>query len=59
MSNKDKYQDIFIKSLSIDTKKFQGYAFGMGLERIAMILYGVDDVRYFYKNDLRFLKQFL
>ena len=33
-------------------------AFGMGLERLAMLLYGVDDIRYFYQNDLRFLKQF-
>jgi phenylalanyl-tRNA synthetase alpha chain len=35
-----------------------GYAFGMGLERLAMLLYGIDDIRYFYQNDLRFLKQF-
>ena len=35
-----------------------GYAFGMGLERLAMLLYAVDDIRYFYQNDLRFLKQF-
>jgi len=35
-----------------------GYAFGMGLERLAMILYGIDDIRYFYQNDLRFLRQF-
>ena len=35
-----------------------GYAFGMGLERLAMMLYGIDDIRYFYQNDLRFLRQF-
>lgn len=35
-----------------------GFAFGMGIERIAMILYGVDDIRYFYQNDARFLRQF-
>ena len=35
-----------------------GVPFGMGIERIAMILQGVDDIRYFYQNDLRFLKQF-
>ena len=37
---------------------WSGYAFGMGLERLAMLLYGIDDIRYFYQNDLRFLKQF-
>ncbi len=37
---------------------WSGYAFGMGLERLAMTLYGIDDIRYFYQNDLRFLKQF-
>lgn len=37
---------------------WSGYAFGMGLERLAMRLYGIDDIRYFYQNDLRFLKQF-
>ncbi|HEY4247997.1 MAG TPA: phenylalanine--tRNA ligase subunit alpha [Lacunisphaera sp.] len=37
---------------------WSGYAFGMGLERLAMLMYGIDDIRYFYQNDLRFLKQF-
>lgn len=46
------------KSCGYDTQKWSGYAFGMGVERIAMILYGIDDIRYFYNNDLRFLKQF-
>ena len=47
------------EAVEYNPKEWTGYAFGMGLERIAMILYGVDDVRYFYQNDLRFLKQFL
>ncbi|MCM3002749.1 phenylalanine--tRNA ligase subunit alpha [Priestia koreensis] len=41
-----------------DSKKYQGFAFGMGPERIAMLKYGVDDIRHFYTDDLRFLKQF-
>ena len=41
-----------------DSKVWSGYAFGMGLERLAMLLYGIDDIRYFYQNDLRFLRQF-
>ena len=46
------------ESLGYDPDQWQGFAFGMGIERIAMILYGIDDIRYFYENDLRFLKQF-
>ncbi|MCX7824402.1 MAG: phenylalanine--tRNA ligase subunit alpha [Verrucomicrobiae bacterium] len=41
-----------------DAEQWTGYAFGMGIERIAMILYGIDDIRLFYENDLRFLRQF-
>jgi len=41
-----------------DPEQWTGYAFGMGIERIAMILHGIDDIRHFYANDLRFLKQF-
>jgi len=41
-----------------DSSKYSGFAFGMGVERIAMLKYGVDDIRHFYTNDLRFLKQF-
>jgi phenylalanyl-tRNA synthetase alpha chain len=41
-----------------DSKKYTGFAFGMGPERIAMLKYGVDDIRHFYTNDVRFLKQF-
>ncbi|MBD1380064.1 phenylalanine--tRNA ligase subunit alpha [Metabacillus arenae] len=41
-----------------DSEKYQGFAFGMGPERIAMLKYGIDDIRHFYTNDLRFLSQF-
>lgn len=41
-----------------DPEKFTGYAFGMGIERIAMLKYGIDDIRIFFENDHRFLKQF-
>ncbi|EDY84291.1 phenylalanyl-tRNA synthetase, alpha subunit [Verrucomicrobiia bacterium DG1235] len=45
-------------SVGYDPEKYSGFAFGMGIERIAMILYGIDDIRYFYQNDARFLSQF-
>lgn len=45
-------------SVEYDTSKYSGFAFGMGLERIAMLKYGVGDLRLFFENDLRFLKQF-
>jgi phenylalanyl-tRNA synthetase alpha chain len=41
-----------------DSKTYQGFALGMGIERIAMLRYGIDDIRNFYTNDIRFLKQF-
>ncbi|MBP8629477.1 MAG: phenylalanine--tRNA ligase subunit alpha [Negativicutes bacterium] len=41
-----------------DPNKVSGFAFGMGVERIAMLLYGIDDLRLFYENDMRFLRQF-
>lgn len=41
-----------------DSKKYTGFAFGMGPERIAMLKYGIEDIRHFYQNDIRFLKQF-
>lgn len=47
-----------LKNCKIDPKKYSGFAFGMGIERIAMLLYGVKDLRLFFENDLRFLKQF-
>lgn len=42
----------------IDSTKYQGFAFGMGVERITMLKYGIDDLRAFYENDIRFLEQF-
>lgn len=41
-----------------DSEKYTGFAFGMGIDRIAMLKYGIDDIRHFYTNDVRFLKQF-
>jgi phenylalanyl-tRNA synthetase alpha chain len=46
------------KHVGIDPKKYTGFAFGMGIERIAMLKYGINDIRLFFENDLRFLKQF-
>ena len=47
-----------LKAGNIDTNKYQGFAFGMGVERLSMLRYGIDDLRMFFENDLRFLKQF-
>ena len=44
--------------VGIDSERYQGFAFGMGVERLAMLRYGVDDLRLFFENDLRFLRQF-
>ena len=46
------------KAVGIDTEDFTGYAFGLGVERLAMLRYGVDDLRQFFENDMRFLQQF-
>jgi phenylalanyl-tRNA synthetase alpha chain len=46
------------KQVNIDTEKWTGYAFGLGVERLAMLRYGVNDLRLFFENDLRFLRQF-
>jgi len=42
----------------VDTERYTGFAFGMGVERIAMLKYGIDDIRLFYENDMRFIGQF-
>lgn len=47
-----------LEMCGFDTNVYQGFAFGIGIERVAMLKYGVDDIRRFYTNDLRFLKQF-
>lgn len=47
-----------LEMAGFDSTKYQGFAFGVGVERIAMLKHGVDDIRHFYTNDIRFLKQF-
>ena len=47
-----------LKHVNIDSEKYIGFAFGLGVERLAMLRYGVNDLRLFFENDLRFLKQF-
>ena len=47
-----------LKNVGIDPEKYSGLAFGMGVERLAMLYYGVDDLRLFFDNDLQFLEQF-
>lgn len=47
-----------LKSGDIDSEKYQGFAFGIGVERIAMLKYGINDIRALYENDIRFLEQF-
>ena len=46
------------RAVKVDPKQYRGFAFGMGVERLAMLKFGVDDIRLFFENDLRFLKQF-
>lgn len=47
-----------LKNVNIDSQQYQGFAFGMGLDRLTMLRYGVNDLRLFFENDLRFLRQF-
>ena len=47
-----------LSGCDIDPEKYSGFAFGMGIERITMIKYGIDDMRMLYENDPRFLEQF-
>ena len=47
-----------LENAGIDSKKYTGFAFGMGIERAAMLKYGVNDLRLYFENDLRFLDQF-
>ena len=46
------------QSVGYDSTEYTGFAFGMGIERIAMLKYGITDLRMFFENDLRFLRQF-
>ena len=47
-----------LENCGIDSKKYSGFAWGMGIERQAMLLYGINDIRLFFENDIRFLEQF-
>jgi phenylalanyl-tRNA synthetase alpha chain len=47
-----------LENVGYDPRKYTGFAFGLGVERVAMLKYGIDDIRHFYANDLRFLRQF-
>lgn len=51
------YPEVF-RHVGIDPERYLGYAFGMGVERLAMLRYGIDDIRLYFENDLRFLRQF-
>ncbi len=51
------HPDVF-RHVDVDSERFQGFAFGLGVERMAMLRYGVNDIRLFFENDLRFLRQF-
>jgi phenylalanyl-tRNA synthetase alpha chain len=46
------------EKVGYDTARITGFAFGMGVERIAMLKFGIDDIRKYFENDLRFLRQF-
>jgi len=46
------------EAVGYDPAEFTGFAFGMGIERVALLKWGVEDIRLFYENDLRFLEQF-
>ena len=47
-----------LDNCKIDSSKYSGFAFGMGIERIAMLLYQIEDIRILYDNDIRFINQF-
>jgi len=47
-----------LSNCNIDPEVYTGYAWGMGIERIAMLRYKVDDIRLFFENDVRFIRQF-
>ena len=51
------HPNVFEK-VGVDTTRYSGYAFGMGVERLAMLRYEVNDLRLFFENDMRFLEQF-
>jgi len=47
-----------LRAVDIDPDKYSGFAFGVGVDRIAMVRHGITDIRFFLENDLRFLEQF-
>ena len=47
-----------LENVGLDPKEYSGYAFGLGVERVAMLMHSIDDIRHFYANDVRFLRQF-
>ena len=49
---------LVLERCNIDTEKYSGFAFGIGLERLALLKYEIDDMRLLYENDIRFLNQF-
>jgi len=49
---------VVIKNMGIDPEKYSGFAFGLGIDRLAMLKFGIEDIRHFRSGDLRFLKQF-
>jgi phenylalanyl-tRNA synthetase alpha chain len=46
------------EAVGYDSERYTGFAFGIGIERVAKLIYRIDDIRLFYENDLRFLEQF-
>jgi phenylalanyl-tRNA synthetase alpha chain len=49
---------VVLRNMGVDPEAYSGFAFGMGVDRLMMLYYGVDDIRLSYSGDLRFLKQF-
>ena len=47
-----------LENVGLDPEVYSGYAFGLGVERVAMLMHSIDDIRHFYTNDVRFLRQF-
>src|SRR5436853_6805397 len=47
-----------LETVGIDPEEFSGFAFGLGIDRMAALMYGIDDIRLLYENDVRFLEQF-
>ena len=58
MCIRDRVHPYVLEMCGIDPEEYTGFAFGVGLERIALLKYEIDDMRLLYENDIRFLKQF-